>query len=239
MIKLLQEKTGVARIDTSGNDGVLTLCGNSKAIALAEAAIDELVKKGYTSLAFENFNQAFVMVDASFLPELIGKDGCVIRKLKEQLGAEIELPADSRKGGGKGDGKGKPTGKVKVTIAGTTEAVNKCQEVVNDLITVGHHEITHPGFTHDAVEVEGWQKNFIIGKKGSEIKHIQSNFKVKVQIPHDSPGVGTKPTVIIGEKLNVERAKAYIEKLIWSSGERSGGRGAADKSDDFWGQEEE
>ena len=45
--------------------------------------------------------------------------------------------------------------------------------------------------------------------------------------------------VCVGEKLNVERAKQYIDKLLWSAENQTKGRDKADGATDHWGQEED
>merc|ERR1719284_544468 len=47
-IKLIQEKTGVSNIDTTGE--IFTIVGKPQAVAEAEKAIKELVEKGYCSI---------------------------------------------------------------------------------------------------------------------------------------------------------------------------------------------
>merc|ERR1719191_2177337 len=115
-LELIKEKSGVTRIDTSGEE--FTIVGNSKATGIAELAIKEIIEKGYTSLAFDNFSSAFVMVHPSFFSELIGKEGCVIRAIKEQLKAEVEITQGVAR---------TATKKVKVNIAGSSEAVEKAK----------------------------------------------------------------------------------------------------------------
>jgi len=227
-LELIKEKSGVTRIDTSGEE--FTIVGNSKATGIAELAIKEIIEKGYTSLAYDNFSSAFVMVHPSFFSELIGKEGCVIRAIKDQLKAEVEIPQGIPRTASK---------KVKVNIAGSSEAVEKAKEVVTDIITVYHHEVTHPGMVHEELDIESWAISFVIGKKGSEMRHIQSNFKVKLHLPNEN--TINKHAVIVGEPRNVERAKTYIDNLIWNAQNQSTGRGRGSDgaAEDYWGEEEE
>lgn len=229
-LKLIQEKTGVTKIDTSGE--IFTLLGPSKAVALAELAIKEICEKGYTSLQYEDFNQAYVQVHPSMFPEIIGKQGCVIRRLKEELGVEVSIPEVPRDA---------VTGKkkFKVTLAGSADSVQKAKEALQEILTVYHSPITHPDQVHEEIDVEPWQLNWIIGKRGSEIKHIQHNYKVRLYIPNEHSL--NKTTILVGEQPNVERAKAYIEKLLWASEAVPKGREAASGAydGDAWGEEEE
>eukprot|EP00931_Biecheleriopsis_adriatica_P113232 TRINITY_DN881_c0_g1_i10.p1 TRINITY_DN881_c0_g1~~TRINITY_DN881_c0_g1_i10.p1 ORF type:complete len:540 (+),score=203.77 TRINITY_DN881_c0_g1_i10:88-1707(+) len=228
-IKLIQEKTG-AKIDTSGE--VFTIIGEPQAVSLAEAAIRELVEKGYCSMAFENFKEEFVQVHPSCFPDLIGKQGATIKALKTELGVEVNMPDVPKAAPGKETAK-----KYKVTLAGKKENVETCKEVINHICLYGYHEITHPDQSHEVLEeVPQWAYSFLIGKAGSELKHIQNNYKVKVNIPREHSAC--QSVVVVGLKHDVERAKGYIEKLLWNAENQSKGRDRQDGATDHWGDEE-
>lgn len=229
-LKMIQEKTGVEKIDTSGE--VFTLLGPAKAVELAKMAIQEIVEKGYTSLQFEDFSATFVQVHPSMFPEIIGKQGCVIRKIKEELQVEVGIPEVPKEAiAGKK--------KFKVTLAGSADNVNKAKEVLTDIMTYYHHDLTHPDQVHEEIEIEPWQLNFVIGKRGSEIKHIQANYKVRLYIPNEN-SLSQTP-LLVGERPCVDRAKAYIDKLLWNSQAQVKGRDANSGAydGDAWGEEEE
>jgi len=226
MIKLIQEKTG-ARIDTSGE--VFTMTGAPPAVAQAEAAIKELIEKGYSSMAFDDFQEEQIAVHPSCFPDLIGKQGATIKAMKQELGVEVKIPETQKSA--------PPSKKYKVTFAGKKENVQKAKEVVDHIVMYGYHEITHPGFGHQEIEVPQWAYSFLIGKAGSELRHIQNNYKVKVNIPREHSAC--QQVVVVGEKQDVERAKTYIEKLLWNAENASKGRDKSDGSIDTWGDEEE
>jgi len=228
---LIKEKTELSKIDSSGE--VFTLMGTPKAVALAEAAIQELVEKGYTSLAYENFGQTVVKVHPKYFPELIGKQGAVIKKFKEALQVEVGIPEGLPKDAVEGKKK------YNVTLVGETENVEKAKEAINEILMVYHSELTHPGQVHEEIVVEPWQLNFLIGKRGSEIKHIQNNYRVKLYISGENSV--NEAHVIVGEPHDVERAKAYIEKLLWNAENKPSGREAnsGQWDGDGWGDEEE
>jgi len=99
----------------------------------------------------------------------------------------------------------------------------------------GHHEITHPGVVHAELEVESWYYSFIIGKAGSELRHIQKNWQVKISIPREHSA--NQNVLIVGEKDQVDRAKAYIEKVLWNAEHNiKAGRDRTEASDD-WGDD--
>jgi rRNA processing protein Krr1/Pno1 len=221
---MIQEKTGVTRIDTSGE--VFTIMGPADAVGMAEQAINDLITKGYTALTFDDFSENYVMVMSNNFPDLIGKQGVVIRAIKEQLKVEVSIPKT-----------GPPGKKWKVSVAGSAKNVEKAKEVINDIVMYHHHEITHPGEDHAELDVPAWAYSFIIGKAGSELRHIQNNYKVRMHIPREGISESDK-VIIVGEKHNVERCVVYVQKLLSGAEDMSKGRDRQEKTEDPWGAEE-
>merc|ERR1719446_1867605 len=89
-IAMIKEKTGVKTVDTSG--GVCTIIGEREAVGLAEHAVKELIEKGFTSLAFENFQEHGVMVHPCHFPNIIGEKGCIIQAIKKEAKCEVGIP---------------------------------------------------------------------------------------------------------------------------------------------------
>lgn len=222
-IALIKEKTGVKTIDTAVD--IVTIVGLPDTVPLAEAAIRELIEKGYMSLAFEDFKQGEVLVSPNSIPNIIGERGAIIQVIKKECKVEIDIPPVP---------KGSNVKQVKVNVAGEGVGVEKAKEIINSIALHQHHEVTHPGFTHQEMEVEEHNYRFVIGKGGSEMRHIQNNFKVKVNIPRDT-SVSDK-VLIVGEERDVERAVKYIEKILYDA-QQPKGRGAPDKAEDTWGED--
>lgn len=225
-IQMIQEKTG-AKIDTSGN--IFTISGPPAGVTQAETAVKDLIAKGFTSLTFDDFGEDGVKVHPRAFPNLIGKQGAVIRKIKEELKVEINIPPTPP------DAMTKDK-KYKVTVAGAKADVEKAKEVINDIVMYYHHEITHPGEVHEEMEVYPSQFNFIIGTKGSQLKHIQKNYNVKVNIPR--PGELNSNVLIVGLKEDVTRAKACIDKILTNAASGGGGR-REPTGEDFWDGEDD
>lgn len=226
-IKLIQEKTGVSRIDVAGE--VFTVTGLPETVLLAEQAIKEIIEKGYLSLAFEDFSEDGVMLHPSVFPDLIGSKGAIVRRIKEELAVEINIPSvpDQPKNGSLAK-------KYKVSVAGSAPSVSKALVVINNIATYSHDELTHPGQVHAEMEIEEHKRRFVIGRQGSEMRHIQNNYKVKVNIPREHslcPNV-----LIVGEADQVAKAKAYIKKVLQNA-EQPKGRERNDEGD-VWGEEE-
>jgi len=226
-LKLIQEKCGIDRIDTAGD--TFTISGKPGTTAAALAALTELVEKGYTSLAFDNFSEIGCMAHPSTFPDIIGKKGATIIMLKDQLKVEVSIPPVPKGTTG--------NKKYKIGIAGSKEASEKAQKCIEDIIMYGHSEITHPGLVHEEIEVPEWAYAFIIGKGGSELRHIQKNWNVNVSIPREHSE--NRNVVVVGEPRDVARAKEYIEKQVFAAENQTSGRDQANKADDFWGDDEQ
>eukprot|EP00928_Gymnodinium_smaydae_P009877 TRINITY_DN136_c0_g2_i1.p1 TRINITY_DN136_c0_g2~~TRINITY_DN136_c0_g2_i1.p1 ORF type:complete len:573 (+),score=219.31 TRINITY_DN136_c0_g2_i1:70-1788(+) len=207
-LELIKEKCGVNKIDTAM--GMATILGDTdEACAKAEAAIKELIEKGYMSIAYENLKEDKTVVMSPDLPDIIGKKGSIISKIKEELSVEIDIPR--QKEADEKDKAPKVT-KVEIKVAGEADKVEQAKEVINSIVMYGHHEITHPGMAHKEIEAEEHQYRYIIGRAGSEMRHIQNSYRVAVRIPRDYSK--NKKVVVVGEQLDVDRAVAYIEKAI-------------------------
>lgn len=225
-IKKIQEVTST-RIDTAG--GMFTITGDAKAVVEAQAAVEEIIAKGYCSLLYDEFAENSVQVHPQYFPDIIGSKGAVIREIKDKLFVEVAIPPVPPGTTG--------TKKYKVTLAGNAKSVETAKEVINDIMMYYHHEITHPGKTHAEMEVDKWSYSYIIGRQGSELKHIQKNWDVKVYIPREHSL--NQKIVIVGDPGNVERAKTYVEKVLYNA--EQGGRNSRDKQDvgDVWGDEDD
>merc|ERR1712203_300236 len=93
---MLTEKTGVDRIDTTGE--VVTIVGDADAVSKCERAVKEMIEKGFMSIAFDNFDEATVMVHPVHFPNLIGQKGAIIMQIKKELKVEISIPQGITKG---------------------------------------------------------------------------------------------------------------------------------------------
>jgi rRNA processing protein Krr1/Pno1 len=230
-MKMIQEASE-CKVDI--NNDVVTITGPEDGMPIAVTAIKELCEKGFCGLSYgADFQEQAVQVHPIYFSELIGKEGKVIRAVKEVLKVELNIPkippnAKVRE----------MTKKMKVGFAGKKADVEKAKEVVNDIVMYYHHEITHPGLIHQELEVEPHQTRFIIGKGGSESRHIQNSYKVKMYIPNEHSA--NDKLVIVGEESNVTRAVKYVENAVLNadSQAKTGGRGDSGGAEDFWGDED-
>merc|ERR1719371_91750 len=192
------QEASECKVDINGE--VVTVNGPEDGMPVAVKAIQELCEKGFCGLSYgSDFQEQAMNVHPIYFSELIGKDGSVIRAIKDQLKVELSIPKIPPNQKVR-----EMTKKMKVGFAGRKPDVEKAKEVVNDIVMYYHHEITHPGLVHKELEVEPHQTRFIIGKGGSESRHIQNSYRVKMYIPNEHSA--NQKLVVVGESKNVEHA---------------------------------
>ncbi len=143
-----------------------------------------------------------------FLPDIIGKSGSNIRAIQERTTCRVIIPQSA-------SGQSNPNGSdapVKISLAGPRDAVALAKQIIGAITEFYHHPVTHPDVVHVLVDVPDKYYNVIIGSKGSEIRHIQNNFKVSVKIPNETTVF--RSVLVIGVARACELAKNYIEKLV-------------------------
>lgn len=101
---------------------------------------------------------------------------------------------------------------VRIGLAGARENIAQAKEVIREIMTYFHSALLHPGIVHTGMAIPSRMYNQIIGSKGSEIRHIQNNFKVNVHIPDSDSTV--QEVLVVGEKGGVEGAVRYIQKIV-------------------------
>jgi len=142
-----------------------------------------------------------VPVSAGSVSSLIGPKGSVINKIRSSFDVQVHLPdasscQDKR-------------AQVEAVVAGGAENVEKAVQVINEIIEFGISPLTHPGFVKVEIDVDNFQKPFLIGKKGVEIKKIKEKYSVKVDVPSDK-----NVAIIMGQKHKVAEAQAHIAQLF-------------------------
>lgn len=189
----------------------ISITGTNEGVDRAIFALNEMVVKGYsTILASPDFHEGYVEVKPKFLPDIIGKGGASIKAIQQHTGVKISTPT--------GYTRTSPSGetivpsKVKIVLAGPKDKVALARNLILDLTKYFHTPVTHPGLVHIELDIPASYYNYIIGSKGSEIKHIQANYKVTVYIPgaessHDH-------LLIVGEETAVQNAEKHIRRLM-------------------------
>lgn len=194
--------------ETTGNV-TLKISGPKEGVQKAAQALNELVNRGFcTLLSGEDFQEGYVAVHYKFLPDIIGKGGSVIRALNAHTGVKITVPTTAKQPGP--DGK---IPKVKIGLAGPKDKVSLTRALIKDITKYYVTPVTHPDLTYAEMDLTKNYYNYIIGSKGSEIKHIQNSYKVSIHIPDEEYSVNPN-VVIVGAPDDVEKAKTHIEKII-------------------------
>merc|ERR1719262_317277 len=131
----------------------VSITGPEDGMPIAVKAIQELCEKGFCGLSYgSDFQEQAVNVHPIYFSELIGKEGCVIRAIKEQLKVELSIPKIPQNAKVR-----EMTKKLKVGFAGKKADVELAKQVVSDIVMYGHHPVTHPDLTHKELEVEPHQ----------------------------------------------------------------------------------
>jgi rRNA processing protein Krr1/Pno1 len=209
----IQQATGtIIQMPRAGKDveGDVTIVvsGPQEGVNKAVTALNELASKGYANMLVpEGFQESYVAVHQKYLPDIIGKSGSVIRALNNHTGVKITVPSVTKQPGL--DGK---IPKVKIGLAGPKDKVSECRALIKELTKSYVTPITHPNQTSLDMDIPKNYYNYIIGSKGSEIKHIQNSYKVQVHIPDEN---SVNPNVVlVGEETAVQNAQKHIQKII-------------------------
>lgn len=137
-------------------------------------------------------------VHPSMFATLIGKDGSVIKRIREKINVAVRVLRDAPHHN--------------VMLAGSKARVELAKEVIASIVTFYHHEVTHPGQIHLELDVPPSKLGRLIGRAGCELQHIQSRFQVLVHIPSEFSA--NRHVVIVGTEAAAACAKAYVSKLL-------------------------
>jgi rRNA processing protein Krr1/Pno1 len=184
--------------------------GEPQACQDAKKVIEDMCTKGYSAILMgDDFVETTIDVHPQYCHAIVGKQGAVIRAIRDIAGAILTMPENSRNATSK---------RVKIGVAGPKASVLNAKDIITAITRVYHHPTTHPGVEHTEIDVPWEYLNVVIGRGGSEIRHIQANFKVEVHVPNaDSIN---QNVVVVGPKSSVPLAEKYIRKIIQNAIER-------------------
>lgn len=86
--------------------------------------------------------------------------------------------------------------------------------VIQELVTYGHSQVTHPECVREEILVSHLQRPFLIGHGGREVQKIKDIYSVRVVLPEKVDHDGEAMTFILGKASSVAKAKAHITKLL-------------------------
>ena len=202
---------------------------NTGGIARAKSAIKELCTKGYTAITeAPGFCEQYVSVHPRCLAEIVGPGGKNIKALQSGLDIKITIPKtewNPRDPDPK-------IGNCRVGLAGNRENCIAGKKAIQELTRYHHTELTHPGWVHEEKEVPQEFFHCIIGRGGSEIKHIRGNFQAEVYLPNADSY--SSNVVVVGKQQNVDRAIAHIDRLIERDTEQRERKYDDDVDDEAW-----
>lgn len=216
----IKEETGTqiefpSKVDDqkSKNSTMLVPCiitGGSKGVQRAKEAVEMLVQRGFSKITDPGVSTVQFDIKDWEVSLLIGPAGKTINTFREKYGVmSINTP-------NKGDERSR------TVIVGKTENAKRCKEAIKYYLQKGYHPIINGNDFGEKEVSFPWEKiRFLVGPKGSYIKHIKGSTKCDVKfpnqrIPEDSPVWGGRTDVvkIVGPKANHEAAHALIQKVL-------------------------
>lgn len=138
-------------------------------------------------------------IDSEHYSKIIGRKGETIRTLRENSGAEIQMP----KKGALHD---------YIIITGSAEACQLAKKSIEDIAKLGYSQLTHPNTTSDTIQVPKAMFPRIMGSKGSTIRLLQDTTQTSIELPER--GSGDETVTIIGAVAMVLKAKAALQDLM-------------------------
>mmetsp|Transcript_32943 Transcript_32943/g.80076 ORF Transcript_32943/g.80076 Transcript_32943/m.80076 type:complete len:514 (-) Transcript_32943:172-1713(-) len=219
-----------------------TDAGVTSDFGLAKAAIRELERNGYAKiLQGEDFSENSISVHPKHLAEIVGSGGKTIKAIQTELDVKVKIPPTDWKPNTPQVGKTPPS--VNIGLAGSKDNVKQAKQVIQAIVKDHCHPITHPGLVSEQTHVPPEFFHCVIGRGGSEIKHIKGNYQVEVYMPGNDSD--SENVIVVGKRASVDKAIAHIQKLIDLDSEQRaqkysdegglGGEWAGDQMDDLDG----
>lgn len=177
----------------------ISISGPEAGCRRAQAAIDQLVAKGYCDLTHAGTVDTLVDVPENKRGIVIGPKGSNLKALQERLGVKINFPEKGSEDG--------------VTIVGEAEAIKKAAAAIKMLVEEGYSDITHENYIKANVEVVRDLLKNLIGPGGATIKGIQKSCNVNINIPSEKSGE-TVVLTVLGEAEGVAEARVQILALM-------------------------
>jgi len=189
-----EEKGGAGEKGGTG-EGPIRIEAPTEKLKEAEAAILQLVNKGYTVHTHANMQNSEIIVPYEKMSVIIGPKGATLHAIQDKTKTKVTVP---------GPGQGN-----RVTIVGSKEGIKQAKEAIKSLITDGYSSITHDGFVKEKIDFPHEKRRYLIGPRGQTIKSIQGNTKAHINTPE-----GEEFVYVIGTQQAVDLAKKAIEKIL-------------------------
>lgn len=177
----------------------ISISGPEVGCRRAQAAIDQLVAKGYCDLTHAGTVDQVVDVPENKRGIVIGPKGANLKAMQEKLGVKINFPEKGSEDG--------------VSIVGEAEAIKKAAAAIKMLVEEGYSDITHENYIKANVEVVRDLLKNLIGPGGAIIRGIQKSCSVNINIPSEKSGE-TVVLTVLGEAEGVAEARVQILALM-------------------------
>lgn len=133
--------------------------------------------------------QVSMQVDPKYHPNIIGRKGATINKIRDDHDVRIQLPD---KDGPNAD---------EITIMGYEHQVKAAQDDIMKIVQELEEQIS------EEIEIDHRVHSRLIGQKGKAIAKVMERFKVDIRFPRDKQ---SSTVVITGLEENVEDAKEHL-----------------------------
>lgn len=175
----------------------ITLMGEPANIAIAVAAIKQLIAVGYCELTHENYTSVSILFPGSFLRVLIGPNGSRIKQIQLDTETKIKVPAVK--------GREEADKLFPVTIVGPGAGVEKAKV----LITAVQKDLT-------ASEMEFPENmiSFLIGEKGRSISALQKSTNTRINVEEHIWDPTVRTVGISGFKKDVNAVIAELNNIL-------------------------
>eukprot|EP00966_Prymnesium_polylepis_P264419 6108769-Prymnesium_polylepis.1 len=199
-INRIQQESGGALIELGkGEDSSVKICGPSKAVQAARAAVIALLHLDAESVRA-------VEVAAELVDAVVGRGGENLR----QLEAEHEVSIDSthrlqsyRSGPGE-----RPTEACRIKVRGGTDAVKRAMDGLMGIIERERR-------VEETLEVESQHIGMLLGKGGMTINAIQKETGAVLDIQkRANEGSSTQRVTVKGNAMQVRKASAALEAVL-------------------------
>jgi len=204
-LNAIQEATG-CDIDVpkkGASRSSIVICGTKAGCLLAKKNLQQLVEKGYCELTQPNTTDAGIDVPSSKIGAVIGRGGENIKIITAKTGAKVNMPD-------------RDSGSNTVTVTGPAEAVKEAIQAIKELMDKGFSSLTHANHTMASINVHRDFIGTLLGTRGATIQKLQTEHKVKINLPSQSQSGGGEFVVctLVGDTTDVINARIAIEGML-------------------------
>ncbi|XP_021963131.1 vigilin isoform X2 [Folsomia candida] len=174
----------------------IKILGSPKNCAAAKEALLNL-KEDLEGMERDREARSFIVrvqVDPEFHPKIIGKQGAVIGKIRDQFNVNIQLPRrDSEE-------------QDVIVITGYEADANNAKEEILGIV----NELVQREKFREEVEIDHRVHSRIIGQRGKTVRQIMKDFNVDIRFPRSESGNPNLVVISGGEQDKVYDARDHL-----------------------------